>query len=139
MMVGTKWKVIQEASSFELRQGGMGGMAMMNPMMVHPSPSSTSLLSQRMTLILTLSTGHGRHGRHRYDEPDDGNGRLREYIRLVTRSIMTSKSPAKHDSQGMPGGGLGSGAYGVGIGSPYTSTWLPSWVQQLMYRTPWYT
>lgn len=44
MMVGTKWKVIQEASSFELRQGGMGGMAMMNPMMVHPSPSSTSLL-----------------------------------------------------------------------------------------------
>lgn len=53
-----------------------------------------------MTLILTLSTGHGRHGRHGYDEPDDGNGRLREYIRLVTRSIMTSKSPAKHDSQG---------------------------------------
>lgn len=85
---------------------------------------------------LNVPTGHGRH---EYDEPDDGHGRLRECIRLVTRSITTSKSPAKHGSQGMLGGGLGSGAYGVGIDSPYTSTWFPSWVQQLMHRTPWYT
>lgn len=84
--------------------------------------------------LIRIETGW--NGRDGDDESHDGKGRLRECICLVTRSITTSKSPAKHDSQGMLGGGLSSGAYGVGIGSPYTSTWFPSWVHQLMYRTP---
>ncbi|XAO26558.1 hypothetical protein I312_105395 [Cryptococcus bacillisporus CA1280] len=55
----------------------------------------------------------GWNGRDGDDESHDGKGRLRECICLVTRSITTSKSPAKHDSQGMLGGGLSSGAYGM--------------------------
>lgn len=139
---GVQWwwvrngKAILDASSCNLWQGGMGGMGMMNPMMVHSSPLPASLPWQRTALTQTLFTGHGRH---RYDESYDGNGRLCEYIRLATSFNSAAIVPTKHDSQGMLGGGLGSGAYGVGIGSPYTSTWFPSWVQQLIYRAPWYT
>ena len=47
------------------------------------------------------------------------------YVSRPHVPVIKASSP-----QGMMGGGLGSGAYGV--------SWLPPWMQALTTKSPWY-
>lgn len=71
----------------------------------------------------------------RHDEPDDdGHGRLCECVAHASRMSINCPTSADADAaQGMMGGGLGTGAYGVSPGM------LSPWFAQLMPRTPWYS
>lgn len=105
--------------------------------------------------MLTGRAGYGRHGRDGRDEPndgkyfpfqvlrrrltcagrddephDDGHGRrLREQTPTFPCQIGTQA-----EQQGMMGGGVGGGMYGV---SPYTM--MSPYYGALMPRSPWYT
>ena len=78
----------------------------------------------------TLIAGH--------DEPDDDgrngwngrDGRICRFPLLLKGEDRVIEDFTADKSQGMMGGGLGSGAYGV--------SWLPPWMQTLIRKSSWY-
>ncbi|WVQ62551.1 uncharacterized protein L199_000693 [Kwoniella botswanensis] len=109
--------------------GGMGGMGMMNPMMGGMGMGGMGMMDPMMMGGMGMG-GMGMGGMGMMNPMMGGMG------------MMNPMMMGGMGSYGMLGGGLGSGAYGVGIPSPFpytSSTWFSPWIQQLMYRTPWYT